>query len=240
MLFSVQLIPVIDIKDGIAVHAKLGLREQYQPILTPLCSSCKLTKVVDAFLTLYPFKIIYLADLNAITKKGDNFLIIEKLLQDYPQIIFWIDSGYQTKPSMLIRFDNYYSVLGSECYLEENLKNLKCFEKNFILSLDFSAQNQPLGAASLFHNQELWPAQIILMTLARVGSYSGVDFEILDDYRKLNSQVEFIASGGIRNIEDALILQRKGINKALCASALHSGLISRADIQKLQAKKYPE
>ena len=59
-----QLIPVLDIKDGIVVHAKLGLRTQYAPIQSPLCASSAVVDVINAFLALAPFKIVYIADLN--------------------------------------------------------------------------------------------------------------------------------------------------------------------------------
>jgi len=228
-----QLIPVIDIKDGIAVHAKLGQRAQYQAINSALCSSCQLDDVMDAFLMLNDFKLFYLADLNAIMQQGDNEVLIKNLLLDYPQITFWIDSGYQQRPSNLTSLNNYQAVLGSESYSDNQLHALKAFEKNFVLSLDFSSKNKPLGSLALFENQEFWTAQIILMTLGRVGSHAGVDLERLKQYQKLNSKVEFIASGGIRNINDVLQLQKIGIKKVLCASALHNQAISSREFKKL-------
>lgn len=235
-----ELIPVIDIKNGIAVHAKLGQREHYLPIQSALCPSHKVASVIDCFLELADFKIMYLADLNAITNDGDNQALIKALLQDYPKINFWVDSGFQAKPSALLAFENYRPILGSECYSDKEVECLKLFEKNFILSLDFSAQGLPLGSEKLFHEQQWWTQQIILMTLARVGSNLGVDLEKLTYYQSLNSKVEFIASGGVRSIEDAKLLQELGVKKALCASALHNKAITAEDIKKLQAKKYPD
>ena len=235
-----QLIPVIDIKKGLAVHAKLGLREHYQPLNTALCPSSKITQVIDCFLTLYDFKIIYLADLDAITGSGNNQTLIKNLLLFYTEITFWVDSGYQQQPSLLAHFNNYQTVLGSESYSNNVLNNLKSFEKNFILSLDFSAREKPLGSEQLFNQQDLWPLQIILMTLARVGSNQGVDLDKLIYYQQLNPKVEFIASGGIRSINDIFALQKIGIKKVLCATALHNKTISSTAIQKLGTKKYPE
>jgi len=235
-----ELIPVIDIKKGLAVHAKLGLREHYQPLNTLLCPSSEIIQVIDCFLSVHDFKIIYLADLDAIIGTGNNQKLIKTLLQIYPKIIFLVDSGYQRHPSLLTTFDNYQTVLGSESYSDNVLNNLKSFEKNFILSLDFSAQGRPLGSEQLFNEQDLWTSQIILMTLARVGSSEGVDLDKLIYYQQLNPKVEFIASGGIRSIDDVYALKRIGIKKVLCATALHNKMISSIEIQKLEAKKYPE
>jgi len=235
-----QLIPVIDIKKGRAVHAKLGLREHYRPLNTPLCPTNEIIQVINCFLTLYDFKIIYLADLDAITGMANNQKLIKKIVQLYPNITFWVDSGHQQQPISLSIFDNYQMVLGSESYTDNNLNYLKIFDKNFILSLDFSAQGNPLGSEKLFNRQDLWPSQIILMMLARVGSTQGVDLDKLIYYQQLNPQVEFIASGGIRSIDDVFALKRIGIKKVLCATALHNKMISSTEIQKLEAKKYPE
>jgi len=237
---TMQLIPVIDIKKGLVVLAKLGLREHYQPLNTALCPSSEITQVIDCFLTLYDFKIIYLADLDAITGTGNNQKLIKKLLLIYPKIIFWVDSGYQQQPTLLANFNNYQTVLGSESYSDNALNNLKSFKKKFILSLDFSAQGEPLGSKQLFNQQDLWTPQIILMMLARVGSSEGVDCDKLIYYQQLNPKIEFIASGGIRSIEDVFSLKKIGIKKILCATALHNKMISSTDIQKLEAKKYPE
>lgn len=228
-----QLIPVIDIKKGLAVHAKLGLRADYQPLNTPLCPSSKITQVINCFLSIHDFKIIYLADLDAIIGFGNNQILIKKLLQTYPNIIFWVDSGYQQQPSLLANFNNYQTVLGSESYSDNVLNYLKSFEKNFILSLDFSAQGEPLGSKQLFNKQDSWTPQIILMMLARVGSGQGVDCDKLIYYQQLNPKIEFIASGGIRSIDDIFSLKKIGIKKVLCATALHNKMISSAEIQKL-------
>jgi phosphoribosylformimino-5-aminoimidazole carboxamide ribotide isomerase len=225
-----HLIPVIDLKDGIAVHAKMGLRDQYLPLHTPLCPSFVVENVIAAFLKLYPFKIIYLADLNAITNNGNNDDLISQLLQKYPEITFWVDSGYQAQPGKFANSTNYQAVLGSECYPDDKLDALKLFEKQFILSLDFSAQQQPLGSLSLFNDAELWPEKVIIMTLARVGSGVGVDVEKLRIYQKIAKNHTIIASGGIRDKTDLETLKNIGIDYVLCASALHAGTIDGADI----------
>jgi phosphoribosylformimino-5-aminoimidazole carboxamide ribotide isomerase len=222
------LIPVLDVKDGVVVHAKLGLRNQYLPMQSPLCASCALKDVIGAFLNLHPFKIFYLADLNAITGNGNHERLVGQLLEKYPQIMFWVDSGYQAQPGVFFAQPNYQAVLGSESYGDDNLAALLRFEKNFILSLDFSTQ-QSLGSAQLFSDKRLWPEKIIVMTLARVGSYLGVDFEKLLYYQQLAQDKTWVAAGGIRDKHDVFALQKIGISAALCASALHSGAITAAD-----------
>ncbi len=220
-----RLIPVIDLKDGVVVHAQRGQRDSYLPIHSLLCPSADVYDVIDAFLQLADFKIIYLADLNAITQQGDNLALIHEVLQYYPLITFWLDAGYQSPGLAFAGVSNYRPVLGSECCTAKQI----AATKNALLSLDFSANNEPLGEACLFSDSHLWSKQVILMTLARVGSNTGVDSEKLRFYQKTYPQTEFIAAGGVRNKADLQQLKAIGINSVLVASALHAKTISKAD-----------
>ncbi|MFA5923315.1 MAG: HisA/HisF-related TIM barrel protein [Methylococcaceae bacterium] len=224
-----KIIPVIDLKDGVVVHAQQGMREQYQPISTDLCQSADIYQVIEAFLGVYDFDTIYIADLNALTHQGDHDLLITDVLTSFPHILFWIDRGYQ-------RFKkypgNHLPVLGSESYSDETVLELKAYNKRFILSLDYSI-SEALGAKSLFSNQDLWPDTIIIMTLNRVGSNQGPDLDKLNWFCRQYPHKHFIAAGGIRNTADLQALKQVGVQQALIASALHSGAITRKDIKNL-------
>ncbi|UOA10364.1 HisA/HisF-related TIM barrel protein [Methylobacter sp. S3L5C] len=224
-----KIIPVIDLKDGVVVHARQGMREQYQPISTSLCQSSDIYKVIDAFLGAYDFETIYIADLNAITHQGDHERLITEVLAFFPDIQFWIDSGYQLPKKYPC---NHLPVLGSESYSDETALELKDFNKRFILSLDYSI-SETLGAKSLFSDPDLWPDTIIIMTLNRVGSNQGPDLVKLNGFCRRYPHKHFIAAGGVRNADDLQVLKQVGVQQALIASALHSGAIRREDIQNL-------
>ncbi len=224
-----RLIPVLDLKDGVVVHAQRGQRASYQPINSPLSPSANVYAVIDAFLQLHDFSVIYIADLNAITQQGDNQTLIHAVLQHYPLITFWLDAGYQSPSLAFAEVSNYRPVLGSECCTAKQL----LATKNALLSLDFSAQDEPLGEAQLFDDSHLWSEQVIIMTLARVGSDAGVDSKKLRFYQQNYPQTEFIAAGGVRNKADLQQLKAIGINSVLVASALHTKAISKADLTNL-------
>ena len=224
-----KIIPVIDLKDGVVVHARQGKREHYQSINTNLCQSSDIYQVIKAFLGVYDFDTIYIADLNAITHQGDHENLISDVLAYFPHILFWIDSGYQRYKK---HPGNYLPVLGSECYSDKILSELGAFDKRFILSLDYS-MSEALGAKSLFSDQDLWPDTIIIMTLNRVGSNQGPDLDKLNWFCRQYPHKNFIAAGGIRNTADLQALKQAGVQQALIASALHSGAIRREDIKNL-------
>lgn len=234
-----EIIPVIDLKDGVVVHARQGRRDQYQPISTGLCNSSDVDSVIRAFLSLHDFSTFYIADLNAITRQGDHGPLIQGVLAHFPELTFWVDSGYQCHGQHKRRPDNYMPVLGSESFHDETAGGIKAFGNNYILSLDYSLTGA-LGAKSLFDSPDLWPDHIIIMTLARVGSHSGPDLDKLAGFCRQHPDKNFIAAGGVRNKQDLINLDEIGIKQALVASALHSGHLNAGDIKNLQAKKYPD
>jgi phosphoribosylformimino-5-aminoimidazole carboxamide ribotide isomerase len=223
-----QIIPVIDLKNGIVVHAKHGNRDDYAPLKSELCKSSDIFDVVDVFWTLYRFPTIYIADLNAITRQGNNADLLVEVLAAFPHITFWIDGGYPLHNDSFQIQTNFLPVLGSESFHDENISNIRKFNNNFILSLDYSVTGE-LGAKTLFSNQDLWPEQLIIMSLPRVGSNQGPDLERLSAYRKHYPQQKIIAAGGIRDSEDLIGLERIGIQQVLVATALHNGRISPDD-----------
>ncbi len=227
-----KIIPVIDLKDGVVVHARQGNREHYQPIQSSLCHSSDSYEIVKAFLRLYAFDTFYIADLNSILGQGNHNELIKTLLAYFPNVLFWIDKGYQQYDPHQIVPDNYLPVLGSESYSNETIFELKKFNNRFILSLDYS-KTGALGAEYLFSCSNLWPEKIIIMTLTQVGSGKGPDLDKLTQYCRLYPQKHIIAAGGIRNISDLMLLKKIGVQQALIASSLHSGAINCEQIESL-------
>ncbi|MFZ2403879.1 MAG: HisA/HisF-related TIM barrel protein [Methylobacter sp.] len=226
-----KIIPVIDLKDGVVVHARQGNRQHYQPINTDLCKSSDIFQVIGAFLGIYEFDTFYIADLNAITGPGDHNHLITGVLTRFPQITFWVDKGYQKYDRETQHPANYLPVLGSESYRNETISEIKAYKNDFILSLDYS-NSGALGADSLFSDPTFWPKNIIIMTLERVGSHAGPDLDKLTEFCRQYPDKNFIAAGGIRNKQDCMLLSEAGIHQALVASALHSGTIKAEDIRR--------
>jgi len=231
-----HIIPVIDLKDGLVVHAVRGERQHYQPIhLHSRLTTCSsVAAVINGFLNLYPFKTFYIADLNAITGQGEHYALIAGLLAKHADIHFWIDNGSRLADLQPNPAKNYRAVIGTESQLAPTGPT----EQDFILSLDFK-QEQALGDPAWFNDSDYWPQHVILMTLSRVGGKAGPDLQKLAEYTGKYPQKNFIAAGGVRDFDDLLTLESIGVNSALLATALHAGALSAAEIGKLQTKKYP-
>lgn len=228
-----QVIPVIDLQNGIVVHARKGDRANYAPLTSVICENTGFLDVIATYYRHFGFNTIYIADLNALTRQGDNHSLLFAALTEFPGICFWIDAGYPLAKASLKNFGNYLPVLGSESFHAGNLTEIKLFNKHFVLSLDFGV-NGRLGATELFNDTQLWPEKIIIMELAQVGGNSGPNLTKLSDYRSRYTDRQFIAAGGVRNSSDLAALKKIGIEQALVASALHNGSLTPDDITAVQ------
>lgn len=226
-----KIIPVIDIKDQQVVHAKKGQRNHYRPIKSDICPHSDINSVVDSFLHLAHFNVIYIADLDAIMNTGENDKQLINCLQQFPDVQFWIDHGGRFSLRGYTP-NNYRPVIGSENLTELGLDQLKQQNKTWLLSLDHNDKGR-IGPVQIFENPEYWPNQVILMTLSQVGSGNGPDWELINNYRSQFPKQQFVAAGGIRDMQDILKLQQLGIEEVLISSALHNTKIGAKELALL-------
>jgi len=226
------IIPVIDLSQGIVVRAICGKRKSYQPITSAISSNCKPETILSAFFKLYPFKIIYIADLDAIQGNGNQSKLINKFATKYKECEFWVDAGIQ---QILTRklddmSKNIKYILGSENNIalhdyEETIKS----NPSILLSLDFN-ENGLINNSYLLNNSSIWPKKVIVMMLHRVGSNDGVDTKHLENIVALNKNSEIYVAGGIKNSNDIKILNSKNIKGCLIATALHQQKITKKEL----------
>jgi len=233
----VEVVPVLDLKDGAVVHARMGRRSQYRPIETPLSSTSKPVDVTRGLLSIYPFQTFYIADLDAIERKGDNNEALTHLKTEFPNLAFWVDNGVADLASAKCWLDAGlgHLVLGSETQKDETLVRRLSRDDRVILSLDYRGEAF-VGPAALLSNVEAWPKRVIAMTLARVGSAMGPDLVRLLAIKGSAPEKLVYAAGGIRDAIDLAALARAEIAGALVASCLHNGKLSGAQIASLPAK----
>ena len=79
-----EIIPVIDLKGGLVVRARMGQRDQYRPIETPLSPTSHPADVVQGLMSVFPFRTLYVADLDAIERTGDNDAVLVRLKAAFP------------------------------------------------------------------------------------------------------------------------------------------------------------
>lgn len=235
-----QVIPVIDLKNGHVVHAKHGQRAIYQPIKSILSSASDAFGIVEGLLKLYPFRTIYIADIDAITGTGNHFEQIELLSGMYPHINWWVDNGVRNVNTRILYAPqaNIRAVFGSEhIHTLQDYRALSyAYESRHVLSLD-KLDNVELGTSELHTSGLYWPEDAICMTLNQVGSNAGPDILRLQTLMQLNrarkKPANIFAAGGVKNNDDLLQLEHLGVAGTLVASALHSGEITTPQLSLL-------
>ena len=224
-----EIIPVIDLLHGQVVRAKHGERHLYRPIESRLCSGSDPLEIVNALLELYPFKSLYIADLDAIQGHGNHHAIIKTIGARHPKLSILLDAGLQY-PQQLDGWSDLTldMVIGSEG-LQSALQYQDLADAldpaQMVLSLDFSKEGF-IGAPDILSDISRWPTRIITMTLALVGSHAGPDFSRLSELIQRAGNRQVIAAGGIRDMHDLQRLSQLGVTGALIASALHDGHIT--------------
>ena len=232
-----EVIPVLDLKDGAVVHARMGRRSEYHPIQTPLASTSKPIDVARGLLSIYPFETFYIADLNAIECNGNNDAVLLHLKAEFPDVTFWVDNGAADLATAQCWLDAGLGdlVLGSESQTDD--ASARCLSRNdrVVLSLDYRG-DAFVGPMALLSNVDAWPRRVIAMTLARVGTAMGPDLGRLFAIKAQAPQKLLYAAGGVRDADDLAALARAGIVGALVASCLHDGKLAGAQIARLQVK----
>ncbi len=222
-----ELIPVIDLQEGLCVHAQKGLRHLYRPLTQFGDGQGTPDAVVSAYLALAPFKTLYLADLDALSGKPPQWALIESLTEKFPELSFWVDAGGISPPATLR--DRITIIVGSES-LPSGLEDV--LARDDILSLDYR-EGALLGGEVILNHADLWPQRVILMSLSLVGSLGGPDFQRLQAFRAQHPETRLFAAGGVRHAQDLKDLEALGISGVLLATALHQGGLDSALLQEV-------
>jgi HisA/HisF family protein len=224
-----SIIPVLDLKAGRIVHARAGDRARYLPIRTPLAKTSEPSDVLAGLLSLAPFHRLYIADLDAIEGRANNTDAITRLARLHPTLEIWVDSGLTSAEAAIdAAGPTIVPVLGSESLpdpailaaVRAGLGNGRC-----ALSLDYRG-GEFMGSTALETEPSLWPDNIIVMSLARVGTDLGPDFARLALINAKAGNRSVWAAGGVRGPGDLEKLAAMGLAGALVASALHDGRLA--------------
>jgi phosphoribosylformimino-5-aminoimidazole carboxamide ribotide isomerase len=230
----VKLIPVIDLKQGIVVHARGGKRHEYQPLQSRLTNSCSPREVAFALRRATDSPSLYVADLDAIGGAQPSSDIFEELLEDGFEL--WVDAGIRVADDAEKLSSRGVSkiIVGSETL--QNLDELDRLidehgRSRIVFSLDLKqgVPITPLGVRRPFDFAceviERGVKQMILLDLVQVGSNGGIGTEALCS--QLISEMpslELFAGGGIRSRADLDALENIGLKGALLSTSLHNGV----------------
>ena len=236
-LANLRLIPVVDLKGGMVVHAREGRRAEYRPVQSRLCKGAKAETVVDALLRLHPFRSLYVADLDAIQRHGSNLDTLTTIRRRFPNLDLWVDTGIADQLGLdaWLRDDIGRPVIGSETLLDAEFMSFArdhCADLSPVLSLDFFGEEFKGPQALLADTPRYWPKRVLAMNLRRVGSNAGPDIALIQSLAAKAPDCEVYAAGGVRSVEDLKCVAAAGAAGALIATVLHDGRLGSAELSQ--------
>jgi phosphoribosylformimino-5-aminoimidazole carboxamide ribotide isomerase len=228
-----EIVPVIDIKSGIVVHARRGQRSQYAPLRSPLVDGCDPVAVAGALTAACRTHRLYVADLDALGGAAVDETTLGALAAVADP---WVDAGATSpdRAAALQRAGVARNVVGTES-LEAGRPLRGGDGPPLVLSIDLrdgrlisprpelagcrAAAAAPLAATLDIH-------ELLVIDLARVGSGSGPPLEAVAALAAALPGVAIYAGGGVRDDADLRALESAGAAGALVATALHEGRIT--------------
>ncbi|MBV9197524.1 MAG: hypothetical protein JO168_25610 [Solirubrobacterales bacterium] len=233
MTGTMQLVPVLDLKGGVVVHARRGQRAAYAPLRSPLVEGCEPVAVARALCAAARTTRLYVADLDALAG-GLVDLPALSALAEVAEL--WVDAGATTeeRAAALARAGVSGNVLGTESLGPEDPdeRALAAPAPRRVLSVDLRdgklvsarpelAGRPPAAAAPLA--EALGAREVLVIDLARVGSGSGPPLRAVAELAVALPELAIYAGGGVRDEQDLRALESAGATGALVATALHEG-----------------
>jgi HisA/HisF family protein len=230
------VIPVLDLKGGVAVHAVAGGRAEYAPIMSPFGSADDPASIARGMVAATGSQALYVADLNAIECTGNHFELVRGLSYALPDTTLWIDAGFSDVATCAFWLPlGATLVIGSESLeaVDDWREIHSAFGDSVVLSLDRGSDGER-GPEPLFSDPALWPSRLLAIDLARVGTGEGPDLDRLRMILNVADGREVFSGGGVRNASDLAAIKAMDAKGALIATALHSNAITQNEIAALE------
>ncbi|MGH7411616.1 MAG: HisA/HisF-related TIM barrel protein [Candidatus Methylomirabilis sp.] len=242
-----NIIPVIDIRRGVAVHARRGERTLYRPIKSALLTGADPLALLRAYRNTLESRSVYVADLDAITGHGENRAIIAEMASSEPQLELLVDTGIRNidEAHSLIESGAKKVIIASESLTSLDAASRLLGElgaERTVFSIDMRDQRviwkegslesrNPYEVAALL--VRLGCREAILLEMQKIGTAGGADAGFVREITRTSPDMRFIVGGGIREATDLVHLKRAGASGVLLATALHDGSITRNDLIRL-------
>jgi phosphoribosylformimino-5-aminoimidazole carboxamide ribotide isomerase len=250
-----QIIPVLDVAGGIAVHAQAGDRSRYAPLTSDLIPQHPGDPValLRAFHSTLGVHECYVADLDAIQGGALQRSLLRQLAEFHTGFAgaLLVDAGTNHPGGAL----EVLSCGASEVVV--GLETLHAFAdlaavvqvvgpSRLVFSIDLKLGNPILhpamqdasgaGPDPITIAEQATSAGVttlLLLDLGRIGTGCGVDLGMLETLRRRFPKTRLLAGGGVLTRRDLERMRDTGCDGALIASAIHSGRITATDLADL-------
>jgi phosphoribosylformimino-5-aminoimidazole carboxamide ribotide isomerase len=232
------LLPVLDLAGGVAVHARRGQRDRYRPVESRLAPGSSDPLQLCRTLRSLGFTAVYIADLDAITGRGEHGSTIAGIRRETGLSIL-LDTGVRTAADCAALLDTGVEqvLVGSETVAD--LPELAAMVRlagadRLMFSLDLRggrvlAASPALAAmepvALLGRARECGINRAVTIDLDAVGSEAGPNLALISAARCAVPGCALLAGGGVRGAADLRLLEAAGAAGCLIATCLHTGAL---------------
>lgn len=237
-----EVIPVLDVCGGVAVHARGGDRAAYRPVRSVLAEGSDPIVLARAYRDRLGARSCYLADLDAIAGAPPNLSLIRAVADEGLRL--WVDAGIRDGASARAVLDAgaHRAIVALETIPRQNaLASVAADADPDSLAFSLDLRNEePLAN---WKGPSTEPAELagsayrsgyrdlIILELGRVGTQRGAAWGLLSRLRERCPEARLYVGGGIRDRSELRRLADAGCVGALVATALHEGRITREDVQ---------
>jgi HisA/HisF family protein len=250
----VKVIGVLDVRSGLAVHARAGQRAGYRPVES--VAGLRLAPgdamgVARAYAGRLGVSELYVADLDAILGGTPQDVAVAGIAALGKPL--WLDAAVSTvaQARRVLSLGATRCVVGLETLSSFGALDDICAAvggERVAFSLDLR-NGEPLATGGLppgasppalaIRAAAAGVGSIILIDLARVGTAAGLDFVLIAAVRQAVPPLALLAGGGVRSVDDLVALAEAGCDGALVASALHDGRIGAAGVAEAERITHP-
>jgi phosphoribosylformimino-5-aminoimidazole carboxamide ribotide isomerase len=250
-----QVIPVLDIMNGQAVHAVAGRRAYYRPIQSVLHASSEPIPLAHALRDSLGLHTLYLADLDAIEGQLPRLEIYQQLID--AGFHLWLDCGVRDVRSMapLLMLDRSLNTIiagletvGGPRELTEIVN--QAGPGRVIFSLDLFEGRPKISSPAAWGTEdprelahaaiECGVRRMLILDLARVGTSLGPGTNsLIAQIRADHPSVMVSVGGGISRIEEVVELRNAGAPAVLVGSAIHDGRIGARELDQIETASDP-
>jgi len=242
------VIPVLDLLNNQAVHARGGEREKYRPVQSVLCSTSDPAALARAFRDRLALRELYVADLDAI--QGSPRAAHRDLAAQLARcegMDLMVDAGIAgiAQAEEWLGLGACKVVIGSETLGDTALiRSLPAAldPARMVFSLDLasgkvlslSARLKATPPAEVLGELESsgW-REVILLELGRVGTGKGANLSFAAQARARFPGLNLLLGGGVSGAAELRRIKDLGLAGALVGTALHSGALALCQIAGL-------
>ncbi|QDU40777.1 1-(5-phosphoribosyl)-5-[(5-phosphoribosylamino)methylideneamino] imidazole-4-carboxamide isomerase [Maioricimonas rarisocia] len=248
-----QLIPVLDVREGEVVRGVAGERSRYRPIHSCLTTSTDPLEVARSLKDTFGPLPLYVADLDGLERSRPDRALHERLAAEGFELL--LDCGIRGPEEAARAFESGAKriVIALETWSDASVLRSLVAEAGpdrLVFSLDLK-NGRPIAnggdwagmpaAGIAWDVIDAGVRSLIVLDLAAVGVDEGVPtLPLCREIRSGCPDVQLITGGGVRGRRDLSELASAGVGGVLVASALHDGRITADDVAAVCGQSFTE